>query len=79
MTIDDIKVGQTWVWGDDSFTIIEITDFGEIVWRVDSSGTIISPAKYTVHRLINAYNNDHCRLLGTTYKVKYNMDPFKFI
>jgi hypothetical protein len=79
MTIDDIKVGQTWVWDDDSFTIVEITDLGRIVWRVDSNGTVVSPSTYTVHTLINAYNKDHCRLLGVTHKIKYNMDPFKFI
>jgi hypothetical protein len=79
MTIDDIKVGQTWVWehDSDSFLIIDIKD-NRITWAIANTGEVLSYT-YPIEKLLDSYNEGHCRLLGVTHKIKYNMDPFKFI
>lgn len=68
MTIDDIKVGQTWVWGSDSFLIKDIKD-NRITWMIANTGEVLSYT-YPIGKLLEAYEEGCCRLLD---------QPFKFI
>lgn len=79
MTIDDIKVGQTWAWeyDSDSFLIKDIKD-NRITWMIANTGEVLSYT-YPIEKLLYSYNKGHCRLIGQPLKSIYKMDQFKFI
>jgi hypothetical protein len=77
MTIDDIKVGQTYKWlgFDLSFTIIGFD--GTYIRWVDQYGNT-TQHDYECDRLIKVVNKGGVVLSGTN-GIKYNIDKFKFV
>jgi hypothetical protein len=77
MTIEDIRVGQTYKWYDTpeyNFTIVGIE--GELITWEHDSGKIIKG--YHFKGLIDSVNNNNCCLISNS-GVKYKMDRFKFV
>ena len=77
MTIEDIRVGQTYVWVDtpeEHFTIVRF-DGTHITWRY---GEWIVSYNYDCNDLINAVNKGNTHMIGGL-KIVYKMDKFKFV
>ena len=77
MTIDDIKVGDRYVWvnsEDTPFTIVHF-DGSIITWYGD--GQVIDGYDYNL--LIEVVNRGSAYLLGDRPNVKYRMDRFRFV
>jgi hypothetical protein len=78
MTIDDIKVGQTYKWVDSpeyNFTIVEF-DGKYIIWEYGDS--LRTSYNYNCNDLINAVNKGNTHMIGGL-KIVYKMDKFKFV
>ena len=76
MTIEDIRVGQTYVWVDTpeyNFTIVRF-DGKYIIWEY--GGSLRTGYNYNCDDLINAVNRGNAHLINVQ---KYKMDKFKFV
>ena len=79
MTIEDIKVGQTYKWVDypeEHFTIVEF-DGKYIIWEYGGD-SLRTGYNYDCNDLITAVNRGNAHLIGGL-KIVYKMDKFKFV
>jgi hypothetical protein len=77
MTIEDIRVGQSYKWDDSEyiFTIVEF-DGKYIVWEYGDSLRI--SYNYNCDDLINAVNRGNAHSVGKL-NIVYRMDKFRFV
>ena len=77
MTIEDIRVGDRYVWVNNEDTPFIIVSFNgsTIMWHGD--GQIMDG--YNCRYLIDAVNNGSAYLLVGEHNVKYRMDKFRFV
>jgi hypothetical protein len=77
MTVNDIKVGQTYKWhtADMSFTIVGF-DGKHITW-IGMGGN--PSTNYDYLNLINCVNRGQASLVCGANRIGYKMDRFKFV